>query len=108
MIAHFLFMKGNAAKESAVWELLRRLRKLVTEESVHQTYLEYNRIPHTIPPEFEFWWGARASKETSKMQILHFVTKIQNKDPREPETTGWDFVTAPGCVHEGLDFLAQS
>ncbi|XP_024075345.1 non-structural maintenance of chromosomes element 3 homolog isoform X4 [Terrapene carolina triunguis] len=96
VILSFLFMKGNAAKESAVWETLRRLRvdpgvrhevfgdvkKLVTEEFVRQKYLEYNRIPHTDPPEFEFQWGARAAKETSKMQILRFVAKIQNKDPK--------------------------
>ncbi|XP_050790939.1 non-structural maintenance of chromosomes element 3 homolog isoform X1 [Gopherus flavomarginatus] len=96
VILSFLFMKGNAAKESAVWEMLRRLRvdpgvrhevfgdvkKLVTEEFVRQKYLEYNRVPHTDPPEFELQWGARAVKETSKMQILRFVAKIQNKDPR--------------------------
>ncbi|XP_074835461.1 non-structural maintenance of chromosomes element 3 homolog [Carettochelys insculpta] len=94
IILSFLFMKGNGAKESAVWEMLRRLRvdpgmrhevfgdvrKLVTEEFVRQKYLEYNRIPHTDPPEFEFQWGARAAKETSKMQILNFVAKIQSKD----------------------------
>uniref|UniRef100_A0A452HZ82 MAGE domain-containing protein n=1 Tax=Gopherus agassizii TaxID=38772 RepID=A0A452HZ82_9SAUR len=87
VILSFLFVKGNAAKESAVWELLRRLqvdpgvkhevfgavKKLVTEEFVRQKYLEYNRIPHTDPPEFEFQWGAWAAKETSKMQILRFV-----------------------------------
>ncbi|CAM5137475.1 unnamed protein product [Natator depressus] len=96
VILSFLFMKGNAAKESAVWEMLRRLRvdpgvrhevfgdvkKLVTEEFVRQKYLEYNRIPHTDPPEFEFQWGARAARETSKMQILRFVAKIQSKDPK--------------------------
>uniref|UniRef100_A0A8C4YJV0 MAGE domain-containing protein n=1 Tax=Gopherus evgoodei TaxID=1825980 RepID=A0A8C4YJV0_9SAUR len=82
VIISFLFMKGNDDKESPVWELLRRPRvdpgvrhevfgdvnKLVTEESLRQKYLEYNR-------------GARAAKETSKMQILGFVAKIQNKDP---------------------------
>ncbi|XP_048695037.1 non-structural maintenance of chromosomes element 3 homolog isoform X2 [Caretta caretta] len=75
VILSFLFMKGNAAKESAVWEMLRRLR-------VDPGYLEYNRIPHTDPPEFEFQWGARAARETSKMQILRFVAKIQSKDPK--------------------------
>ncbi|XP_054848128.1 non-structural maintenance of chromosomes element 3 homolog isoform X1 [Eublepharis macularius] len=80
---------------AAVWEVLRRLRvdpgekhkifgdvkKLVTEEFVRQKYLEYNRLPHTDPPEFEFRWGPRAIKETSKKQILQFVSKMQNKDP---------------------------
>uniref|UniRef100_A0A8C4YIA8 MAGE domain-containing protein n=1 Tax=Gopherus evgoodei TaxID=1825980 RepID=A0A8C4YIA8_9SAUR len=83
IILSFLFMKGNDAKESPGWELLRRPRvdpgmrhevfgdvnKLVTEESLRQKYLEYNRIPHTDPSKFEF-----------QMQILGFVAKIQNKD----------------------------
>ncbi|XP_015279741.1 PREDICTED: melanoma-associated antigen G1-like [Gekko japonicus] len=95
VILSLIFMKGNVIKESAVWEVLRRLRvdpgekhkvfgdvkKLVTEEFVRQKYLEYNRLPHTEPPESEFRWGPRATKETSKKQILQFVAKIQSKDP---------------------------
>ncbi|XP_061470088.1 non-structural maintenance of chromosomes element 3 homolog [Rhineura floridana] len=97
VILSLIFMKGNVAKESAVWEMLRRLRvdcsgekhkifgdvkKLVTEEFVRQKYLEYTRLPHTDPPEFEFRWGPRAVKETSKKQILQFVAMIQNKNPK--------------------------
>ncbi|XP_048347028.1 non-structural maintenance of chromosomes element 3 homolog [Sphaerodactylus townsendi] len=95
IILSVIFMKAGVAKEPAVWEVLRRLRvdpgekhkvfgdvkKLITEEFVRQKYLEYNRLPHTDPPEFEFRWGPRAAKETSKKQILQFVAKIQNKDP---------------------------
>ncbi|KAM9324348.1 non-structural maintenance of chromosomes element 3 homolog [Gastrophryne carolinensis] len=96
VILSLIFMKGNAVKESAVWELLRRLRidpgekhedfgdvkKLVTEEFVKQKYLDYNKIPHTDPTEYEFRWGPRAFKETSKMKILEFVSKVQQKDPK--------------------------
>ncbi|XP_060108911.1 non-structural maintenance of chromosomes element 3 homolog [Heteronotia binoei] len=95
LLLSLIFMKGNVVKESAVWEVLRRLRvnlgekhkifgdvkKLVTEEFVRQKYLEYNRLPHTEPPEYEFRWGPRAAAETSKKQVLQFVAKIQNKDP---------------------------
>uniref|UniRef100_A0A452HZ52 MAGE domain-containing protein n=1 Tax=Gopherus agassizii TaxID=38772 RepID=A0A452HZ52_9SAUR len=95
-------VKGNAAKESAVWELLRRLqvdpgvkhevfgavKKLVTEEFVRQKYLEYNRIPHTDPPEFEFQWGAWAAKETSKMQILAWSTKYTEAAAEEAAVGG--------------------
>nr|XP_056706225.1 non-structural maintenance of chromosomes element 3 homolog [Euleptes europaea] len=95
IILSVIFMKGGVAKEPAIWEVLRRLRiepgekhkifgevkKLITEEFVRQKYLEYIRLPHTDPPEFEFRWGSRAAKETSKKQILQFVAKIQNKDP---------------------------
>ncbi|XP_020648624.3 non-structural maintenance of chromosomes element 3 homolog isoform X1 [Pogona vitticeps] len=97
IILSLIFMRGSVIKESAVWEMLRRLRiessgekhkifgdvkKLVTEEFVRQKYLEYTRLPHTDPPEFEFRWGPRAMKETSKKQILQFVSKIQNKNPK--------------------------
>uniref|UniRef100_A0A8C4YIK4 MAGE domain-containing protein n=1 Tax=Gopherus evgoodei TaxID=1825980 RepID=A0A8C4YIK4_9SAUR len=85
VIISFLFMKGNDDKESPVWELLRRPRvdpgvrhevfgdvnKLVTEESLRQKYLEYNR-------------GARAAKETSKMQILGFVAEPDPGDLARP------------------------
>ncbi|CAI9591971.1 unnamed protein product [Staurois parvus] len=93
-------MKGNTVKESAVWEMLRHLRiiqgekheqfgdvkKLVTDEFVKQKYLEYNKIPHTDPIEYEFQWGPRAFKETSKARILEFVSKIQQKDPKSWES----------------------
>nr|XP_033777238.1 non-structural maintenance of chromosomes element 3 homolog isoform X1 [Geotrypetes seraphini] len=95
VILSLIFMKGNVTKESVIWETLRRLRldlgeknsefgdlkKLVTEEFVRQKYLEYTRIPHTEPVEYEFRWGPRAFKETSKINILKFVSKIQNKAP---------------------------
>ncbi|KAM8933402.1 non-structural maintenance of chromosomes element 3 homolog [Pelodytes ibericus] len=100
VILSLIFMKGNTAKESAVWETLRRLRidpgekhsdfgdvkKLVTDEFVKQKYLEYNKIPHTDPVEYEFCWGPRAYKETSKMKILEFVSKVQQKDPKSWST----------------------
>ncbi|XP_069604452.1 non-structural maintenance of chromosomes element 3 homolog [Ranitomeya imitator] len=96
VILSLIFMKGNNAKEAAIWETLRRLRidsgerheefgdvrKLVTDEFVKQKYLEYNKILHTDPPEYEFRWGPRAFKETTKMKILEFVSKIQQKDPK--------------------------
>ncbi|KAM4018992.1 non-structural maintenance of chromosomes element 3 homolog [Anomaloglossus baeobatrachus] len=96
VILSLIFMKGNNAKEAAIWETLRRLRidpgerheefgdvrKLVTDEFVKQKYLEYNKIPHTDPPEYEFRWGPRAFKETTKMKILEFVAKVQKKDAK--------------------------
>ncbi|XP_042305226.1 non-structural maintenance of chromosomes element 3 homolog [Sceloporus undulatus] len=97
IILSLIFMRGNVVKESAVWEMLRRLhvecsgkkhrifgdvKKLVTDEFVKQKYLEYIRLPLTDPPEFEFRWGPRAAKEISKKQILQFVAKIQNKNPK--------------------------
>ncbi|XP_051856550.1 non-structural maintenance of chromosomes element 3 homolog [Antechinus flavipes] len=95
VILSLIFMKGNSARESLVWDVLKKLRvdpekkhktfgdvkKLVKDEFVRQKYLEYNRVPHTEPPEYEFLWGPRAAHETSKMQVLRFVAKIQNREP---------------------------
>lgn len=96
VILSLIFMKGNSAKESMIWEVLKKLRidpserhqdlgdvkKLITDEFVRQKYLEYNRVPHTDPPEYEFLWGPRAFHETSKTKVLNFVATIQNKDPK--------------------------
>ncbi|XP_068104331.1 non-structural maintenance of chromosomes element 3 homolog isoform X2 [Hyperolius riggenbachi] len=96
VILGLIYMKGNTVKESTLWEMLRHMRiepgekhsdfgdvkKLVTDEFVRQKYLEYSKIPHTDPTEYEFRWGPRAMKESSKMKILEFVSKIQQKDPK--------------------------
>ncbi|NWI49309.1 NSE3 protein, partial [Calyptomena viridis] len=99
VILSFIFMKGNSVKDSALWEFLRRLRvhpglkgslpglggdvqKLVTEEFVRQKYLEITPIPLIDPPQFTYKWGARATKETSKRDILNFVAKVQGKRPK--------------------------
>ncbi|KAM8793696.1 non-structural maintenance of chromosomes element 3 homolog [Eudromia elegans] len=95
VILSFIFMKGNSAKDGAVWEFLRRLRvhpgerhevfgdvrKLVMEEFVRQKYLDISPIPLTDPVEFKFQWGPRAAKETSRREMLRFVATIQGKEP---------------------------
>ncbi|KAI1899901.1 hypothetical protein AGOR_G00066540 [Albula goreensis] len=84
VILSIIFMKGGVVKESVVWNTLRKLRvepgekhedfgdvkKLVTEEFVRQKNLEYVRIPHTDPVEYEFRWGLRAETEVSKLKML--------------------------------------
>ncbi|KAL7865065.1 hypothetical protein AOLI_G00164850 [Acnodon oligacanthus] len=45
-------------------------------------YLEYVRIPHTDPQEFEFRWGQRAEKEVSKMKVLEFIGELHNQEPQ--------------------------
>ncbi|NXP29153.1 NSE3 protein, partial [Scytalopus superciliaris] len=95
VILSFIFMKGNLVKDSALWEFLRWLRvypgeqheifgdvqKLVTEEFVRQKYLETTPIPLTEPTQFNYQWGPRAAKETSKKDILNFVAKVHGKSP---------------------------
>ncbi|KAI7789776.1 necdin-like 2 [Triplophysa rosa] len=96
VILSIIFMKGGVAKENLVWNTLKKLRvdprekhdefcdvkKLVTDEFVRQKYLEYVRIPHTEPVEFEFRWGLRADIELSKLKLLEFVAELHDQDPQ--------------------------
>ncbi|XP_056305281.1 necdin-like 2 [Danio aesculapii] len=95
-ILSVIFMKGGTVKENLVWNTLKKLRvdpgekhdefgdvkKVVTEEFVRQKYLEYGKIPHTEPVEYEFRWGLRAEKEVSKLKLLEFVGELFDQDPQ--------------------------
>lgn len=97
IVLGLIFMKGNSIKETEVWDFLRRLgvhptkkhlifgdpKKLITEDFVRQRYLEYRRIPHTDPVDYELQWGPRTLLETSKMKVLKFVAKVHNQDPKD-------------------------
>ncbi|XP_010873366.3 necdin-like 2 isoform X3 [Esox lucius] len=96
VILGIIFMKGGVVKESMVWNTLKKLRvdpgdrhedfgdvkKVVTDEFVRQRYLEYVRIPHTEPLEFEFRWGQRADTEVSKVKLLEFMGQLHDQDPQ--------------------------
>uniref|UniRef100_A0A8B9XAK0 Endosomal transmembrane epsin interactor 2 n=1 Tax=Bos mutus grunniens TaxID=30521 RepID=A0A8B9XAK0_BOSMU len=87
IVLGLIFMKGNSIKETEVWDFLRRLgvhptkkhlifgdpKKLITEDFVRQRYLDYRRIPHTDPVDYELQWGPRTNLETSKMKITFFM-----------------------------------
>uniref|UniRef100_A0A8C5K0G4 NSE3 homolog, SMC5-SMC6 complex component n=1 Tax=Jaculus jaculus TaxID=51337 RepID=A0A8C5K0G4_JACJA len=97
IVLGLIFMKGNTITETEVWDFLRRLgvyptkkhlvfgdpKKLITEDFVRQRYLEYRRIPHTDPVDYELQWGPRTNLETSKMKVLKFVAKIHKQDPKD-------------------------
>lgn len=96
VILSVIFMKRGVVKESLIWNTLKKLRvdpgekheefgdvkKLVTDEFVRQRYLEYVRVPHTEPVEYEFRWGQRAEVEVSKAKILEFMGQLHEKDPQ--------------------------
>lgn len=81
-----IFMEGNRATEERIWQVLNMIgvcaglkdfiygepRKLITEDLVKERYLEYQQVPNSDPPCYEFLWGPRAHAETSKMNILEF------------------------------------
>ena len=90
-----IFLNGNCASEAEIWEFLNVLgiydgkthiifgepRKFITEELVQEKYLVYRQIPDSNPLSYEFVWGPRAHAETSKMEVLEFVAKINSTDP---------------------------
>ncbi|MEQ2184098.1 hypothetical protein GOODEAATRI_004457, partial [Goodea atripinnis] len=109
VILSVIFMKGGVVRESEfhdpVFPLKKSVCSLPTEQrgwpahtlqtlrcrdeldllSLQQRtdwYLEYIRIPHTEPVEYEFRWGQRADMEVSKAQILVFMGQIHEQDPR--------------------------
>lgn len=111
VILSIIFMKRGPVKESLIWNTLKKLRvdpgekhedfgdvkKLVTDEFVRQRYLEYVRVPHTEPVEYEFRWGQRAEVEVSKAKILEFMGELHEKDPQTWRQQYRDAHTAPNA-----------
>ncbi|KAM8752472.1 uncharacterized protein V5649_000147 [Rhynchonycteris naso] len=95
MLLGVIFMNGNHAPEEQIWEFLSALgirpeknhlifgnpRKLITEDMVHQMYLEYCQVPNSDPPRYEFLWGPRAHAEISKMKVLEALAKFNGTVP---------------------------
>ncbi|XP_031169851.1 necdin-like 2 isoform X2 [Sander lucioperca] len=95
VVLSLIFMKGGAVRENLIWNTLKKLR-------VDAGYLEYVRIPHTEPVEFEFRWGQRAEVEVSKVKILEFMGELHDQDPqswtqqfREAHSVSGSSQTAP-------------
>ncbi|XP_008580532.1 PREDICTED: melanoma-associated antigen B10-like [Galeopterus variegatus] len=90
-----IFMKDNCAAEEDIWEVLNVMeiydgkkhdfygepRKLITQDLVKDRYLEYQQVPNSDPPRYQFLWGPRAHAETSKMEVLEFLAGIHNTVP---------------------------
>ncbi|KAL1764119.1 hypothetical protein HispidOSU_023587, partial [Sigmodon hispidus] len=95
LILGVIFMEGNRAPEKKIWEVLNVVgifpdqhdfvcgnpRKLITEDLVSEKYLEYQLVPGSDPPCYEFLWGPRAHAETSKMKVLQFFSKVAGSSP---------------------------
>uniref|UniRef100_A0A2K6FZP2 MAGE domain-containing protein n=1 Tax=Propithecus coquereli TaxID=379532 RepID=A0A2K6FZP2_PROCO len=89
-----IFIEGNCASEESIWEFLNMMglyageehfiygdpRKLLTVDWVRENYLEYQQVPLSDPPLYEFLWGPRARAETSKMKVLEFLAKVKGSD----------------------------
>ncbi|XP_051683615.2 melanoma-associated antigen B4 [Oryctolagus cuniculus] len=90
-----IFLNNNCAPEEKIWEFLNILgvydgrkhlifgepRKLITKDLVQEEYLEYQQVPNSDPPRYQFLWGPRAYIETSKMKVLEFLAKVNDTIP---------------------------
>ncbi|XP_053435083.1 putative MAGE domain-containing protein MAGEA13P [Nycticebus coucang] len=95
LILGMIFMEGNRAPEEKIWEVLNMIevyaekkdflygepRKFITRDLVQEKYLEYQQVPNSDPPSYEFLWGPRAHAETSKKKVLEFFCKVIGSDP---------------------------
>ncbi|XP_076963630.1 melanoma-associated antigen B10-like [Callospermophilus lateralis] len=57
------------------------LWKLITQDLVQERYLEYQQVPSSDPPKYQFLWGPWTHAKTSKMRILEFLAKIHDVVP---------------------------
>ncbi|XP_008585216.1 PREDICTED: melanoma-associated antigen B4-like [Galeopterus variegatus] len=90
-----IFLNGMCASEEEIWEFLNLLgvydgkrhfifgdaRKLITQDLVKERYLEYQQVPNSDPPCYQFLWGPKAYAETSKMKVLEFLAKVNYTNP---------------------------
>ncbi|KAL6093397.1 hypothetical protein STEG23_026164 [Scotinomys teguina] len=85
-----IYMQGNHARENVIWRALNVMgirpnrhhciagnaKKLFTETFVKEGYLEYNPVPGRHPTRYEFLWGPRAHAETTGVDVLQFLTRV--------------------------------
>ncbi|XDB67026.1 PREDICTED: melanoma-associated antigen B2-like [Capra hircus] len=90
-----IYLNGHRTSEEEIWKFLNILgifdgrshfifgdtRKLITEDLVREEYLEYNLVPGSDPPRYEFLWGPKALTETCKTKVLQFLTKVNDLVP---------------------------
>ncbi|XP_052519591.1 melanoma-associated antigen B2-like [Budorcas taxicolor] len=90
-----IYLNGHRTSEEEIWKFLNILgiydgrshfifgdtRKLITEDLVREEYLEYNQVPGSNPPRYEFLWGPKALTETCKTKVLQFLTKVNHLVP---------------------------
>ncbi|KAB1252915.1 Melanoma-associated antigen 10 [Camelus dromedarius] len=56
-------------------------RELITKAWVQEGYLEYRQVADSDPARHEFLWGPRAHAETSKLQVLEHLFRLNSKGP---------------------------
>ncbi|XP_035144191.1 melanoma-associated antigen B10-like [Callithrix jacchus] len=94
-ILSVILSKGNCATEEQIWQVLNVMglyegrrhfifgepKKILTQDFVRENYLQYQQVPNSDPPCYQFLWGPRAHAETTKMNVLDFLAKIYDSVP---------------------------
>ncbi|KAM4818005.1 melanoma-associated antigen B5-like [Thomomys bottae] len=90
-----ILLRGNVATEEDIWKFLKLMqvypgkkhyafgepKKLITQDLVRLKYLECRQVPNSEPPCYEFLWGPQAYAETTEMEVLNFLAKINELAP---------------------------
>ncbi|EPY89553.1 melanoma-associated antigen 11-like protein [Camelus ferus] len=90
-----IVLGGEGAPEEEVWGALGVMgvhpgrehfiygepRELITKAWVQEGYLEYRQVADSDPARHEFLWGPRAHAETSKLQVLEHLFRLNSKGP---------------------------
>lgn len=90
-----ILLEGDRAPEEVVWEALGVMgvyageehiiygepRELLTNVWVQEGYLEYRQVPGSDPARYEFLWGPRAHAETSRLQVLEYLLRVNRGLP---------------------------
>ncbi|XP_075394512.1 melanoma-associated antigen B5-like [Tenrec ecaudatus] len=111
-----ILLKGHHVTEKMMWEFLNIMRifpgrkhliygepkKLITKDLVKLKYLEYQQVPNSDPPCYEFLWGPRAHAEASKTKILEFMVKANDVVPSSLPSLHEQDVRKEGTVQHSL------
>nr|XP_035956769.1 melanoma-associated antigen 8-like [Halichoerus grypus] len=90
-----ILLEDDHAPEEQVWEALGVMgvyagqehviygepRELLTNVWVQEGYVEYRQVPGSDPARYEFLWGPRAHAETSKLQMLEYLLRLNLGQP---------------------------
>ncbi|XP_031561295.1 non-structural maintenance of chromosomes element 3 homolog [Actinia tenebrosa] len=90
VILSLIFMSENMITEAHLWHTLKKLgleqkvehpvfgdpEKMISQEFLRQGYIEKKKIVGGDETSYEYRWGQRAFKETSKRQVLEFMSEI--------------------------------
>ncbi|XP_035581621.1 LOW QUALITY PROTEIN: melanoma-associated antigen 9-like [Zalophus californianus] len=103
-----ILLEDDCAPEGEVWEVLGATgvyagkehiicgepRELLTKVWVQEGYVEYRQVPGSDPARYEFPWGPRAHTETSKLQVLEYLLRVNLRQP------GSSLILSEGAVSD--------